>query len=153
YSMGARIAAYLALENPARVRSLILGGLGDHLVQGVGLPVGIAHGMEAPALADITDPIERMFRKFADQTHSDRAALAACIRGSRQTLTREEIARMHCPTLVAAGTKDGIAGDAHALAAMFRYGESLDIPGRDHNLAVGDKAFKAGALAFLERRA
>jgi len=27
------------------------------------------------------------------------------------------------------------------------------IPGRDHNLAVGDKAFKAGALDFLARRA
>jgi pimeloyl-ACP methyl ester carboxylesterase len=153
YSMGARIAAYLALEHPARVRSLILGGLGDHLVHGVGLPVGIAHAMDAPSLADLTDPIERMFRKFADQTNSDRAALAACIRGSRQTLTREEVARIHCPTLVAAGTKDGIAGDPHALAAMFRHGETLDIPGRDHNLAVGDKVFKAGALAFLGRRA
>jgi hypothetical protein len=29
----------------------------------------------------------------------------------------------------------------------------LDIPGRDHNLAVGDKVYKAGALAFLGGRA
>ena len=28
----------------------------------------------------------------------------------------------------------------------------LDIPGRDHNPAVGDKVFKAGALAFLAER-
>src|SRR5579863_417512 len=74
YSMGARIAAFLTLENPARVRALILGGLGDHLVEGVGLPVGIARAMEAPALADLTDPIERMFRKFADQNGADRVA-------------------------------------------------------------------------------
>lgn len=153
YSMGARIAAYLALENPARVRSLVLGGLGDHLVNGVGLPFGIAHAMEAPSLADLTDPTERMFRSFADQTKSDRAALAACIRGSRQTLTREEVGRIRCPTLVAIGTKDEIAGDPHGLAAMFPHGEALEIPGRDHNLAVGDKVFKAGVLAFLERRA
>jgi pimeloyl-ACP methyl ester carboxylesterase len=153
YSMGARISAYLALDNPARVRSLILGGLGHHLVNGVGLSLGIAQAMEAPSLADLTDPTQRMFRSFADQTKSDRAALAACIRGSRQTLTREEVARIDCPTLVAIGTRDEIAGDPHVLAAMFRRGEALEIPGRDHNLAVGDKAFKTGALAFLERRA
>jgi hypothetical protein len=30
---------------------------------------------------------------------------------------------------------------------------ALEIPGRDHNLAVGDKVYKAGVLAFLESRA
>jgi pimeloyl-ACP methyl ester carboxylesterase len=151
--MGARIAAYLALGNAARVRSLILGGLGDHLVNGVGLPLEIAEAMEAASLDDLTDPTQRLFRRFADQTKSDRAALAACIRGSRQTLTREEVASIQCPTLVAIGTKDEIAGDPHVLAAMFPHGGALEIPGRDHNLAVGDKVFKAGALAFLERHA
>jgi pimeloyl-ACP methyl ester carboxylesterase len=153
YSMGARIAAFLTLANPARVRSLILGGLGDHLVEGVGLPLGIAKAMEAPTLDDLSDPVERMFRKFADQNGGDRVALAACIRGSRQTLNRGEVAQIVCPTLVATGTKDAIAGDPHALAAMALHGEALDIPGRDHNLAVGDKVFKAGVLAFLDRRA
>src|SRR3954463_6635903 len=38
YSMGARITAYLALAHPDRVRSVLLGGLGSHLVEGVGLP-------------------------------------------------------------------------------------------------------------------
>jgi hypothetical protein len=31
----------------------------------------------------------RTFRAFAEQTKSDLKALAACIRGSRQTLTRD----------------------------------------------------------------
>ncbi len=52
YSMGARIAAFLALARPGLVRSLILGGLGDRLVHGVGLPAGIAEAMEAPSLAE-----------------------------------------------------------------------------------------------------
>jgi hypothetical protein len=38
------------------------------------------------------------------------------------------------------------------LAAMFPDGKSLEIPGRDHNLAVGDQVYKAGVLRFLERR-
>jgi hypothetical protein len=29
----------------------------------------------------------------------------------------------------------------------------LDIPGRDHMLAVGDKVFKNGVLEFLNQRA
>jgi pimeloyl-ACP methyl ester carboxylesterase len=42
YSMGARITAHLALYHPDRVRSALLGGLGIHLVAGVGLPLGNA---------------------------------------------------------------------------------------------------------------
>src|SRR5229473_1493796 len=42
YSMGARISAYVAVDSPARVRALILGGLGIRLVEGVGLPETIA---------------------------------------------------------------------------------------------------------------
>ena len=151
YSMGARIAAHLALESPQRVRRLILGGLGDHLVDGVGLPLGIADAMEADSLTDLADPMQRMFRAFADRNQGDRAALAACIRGSRQSLSREEVGRIAAPTLVAVGTKDAVAGDPAILAALFPRGEALAIEGRDHNLAVGDRSYKAGALAFLDR--
>jgi len=152
YSMGARISAFLALARPEIVRSVVLGGLGERLVHGVGLPVGIADAMEAPSLADLTDPMQRMFRAFADQTKSDLRALAACIRGSRQTVSEKGVGKIAAPTLVAVGTRDDVAGDGHKLAAMIPNAEALDIPGRDHNLAVGDKAYKAGVLAFLERR-
>jgi pimeloyl-ACP methyl ester carboxylesterase len=152
YSMGARVGCFLALAEPGRVRSLVLGGLGAHLIEGVGLPVGIAEAMEAPSLEGLTDPMQRMFRAFADQNHSDRRALAACIRGSRQTLDEAEVSRIACPVMVAVGTRDEIAGDPHQLAAMFPDGKALEIPGRDHNLAVGDQVYKAGVLRFLERR-
>src|SRR5271169_2984043 len=88
YSMGARIVAFLALAHPKRVRSAVLGGLGIRLVEGVGLPEAIAHALEAPTAAEVTDPTARMFRAFAEQTRSDLRALAACLRGSRQTLSR-----------------------------------------------------------------
>src|SRR5271170_5011992 len=61
YSMGARIAAFVALADPQRVRAAVLGGLGIHLVEGVGLPETIALALEAPALADVTDPTGFMF--------------------------------------------------------------------------------------------
>lgn len=153
YSMGSRIAAFLALAHPGRVRSCLLGGLGTHLVDGVGLPLGIADAMEAASAATLTDPTQRMFRLFAEQNGGDLVALAACIRGTRQTLTREEVASIAMPVLVSIGTRDTIAGSATELAAMFPDGRALDIPGRDHNLAVGDRVHKAGVLAFLAERA
>ena len=85
YSMGARISAFLALAHPERVRSVVLGGLGMGLINGVGDPERIARGLEAPSLADVADPGARQFRSFAEQTRSDLRALAACMRGSRQT--------------------------------------------------------------------
>jgi pimeloyl-ACP methyl ester carboxylesterase len=153
YSMGARIASFLALERPSLVRSLILGGLGDRLVRDAGLPEAIAEALEAPSLDSLVDPTQRLFRAFADQTKSDRAALAACVRGSRRRLSPEEAARITQPTLVAVGERDTLAGDPSKLVALLPRAQALSIPGRDHNLAVGDKAFKAGALDFLARRA
>ena len=150
YSMGARICAFLALKHPARVHSIILGGLGIRLVDGVGLPESIADALLAPSLNDVSDRTGRQFRAFADQTRSDRKALAACIRGSRQTLTAEEAASIQAPALIAVGTKDDVAGSPKALAALMRNARALDIPDRDHMLAVGDKVFKSGVLHFLD---
>jgi pimeloyl-ACP methyl ester carboxylesterase len=152
YSMGARLASFLALAEPKRVRALILGGLGDRLTRDAGLPKAIAEALEAPSLDSLTDPTQRLFRAFAERTKSDLAALAACVRGSRRSLTPEDLVRITQPALVAVGARDTIAGDPHKLAAMLPQGTAFDIPGRDHNLAVGDRAFKAAALAFLARR-
>jgi pimeloyl-ACP methyl ester carboxylesterase len=152
YSMGARITAFLSRLYPDRVRSAVLGGLGYKLIDGVGLPETIAEALEAPSLADVTDPMGRTFRAFADQTKSDRRALAACIRGTRQVMPQEDVARIGIPVLVAVGTKDVVSGPAEPLAAILPQGRALDIPGRDHMLAVGDKVFKAGVLDFLNER-
>jgi len=152
YSMGARTVAFATLAHAARVRSLIMGGLGIRLVGGVGLPETIADALEAPSISQVTDPQGYAFRAFAQQTRSDLKALAACIRGSRQTLSREEAGRIAAPTLIGVGSKDPIAGSPQELAALMPNAVALDIPGRDHMLAVGDKVFKAGVLAFLEER-
>ena len=153
YSLGARITALLAIAHSARVRAAILGGIGIHLVEGAGLPPQtIAQALEAPSRADVIDETGRTFRAFAEQTRSDLRALAACIRGSRQTLSRDEMGRLPMPVLVAAGSKDEIAGSPERLAALTSHGQALVIPGRDHMLAVGDRVFKEGVLDFLARR-
>lgn len=152
YSMGARITAFIAHSHPELLRSAIIGGLGIGLIAGGGPGENVAKALEAPSLADVPDRVGRMFRAFADQTRSDRRALAACLRGSRRLMTREDVAEIKVPTLIAVGTTDDIAGSAHELQAIIPGSEVLDIPNRDHMRAVGDKVYKAGVLDFLARR-
>jgi pimeloyl-ACP methyl ester carboxylesterase len=149
YSMGARISVFAALAHPDRVRSLVLGGLGIGMTDGVGDWDPIADALLAPALDDVTHQRGRTFRAFADQTKSDRQALAACIRGSRDLVARADMARIQAPTLIGVGTTDDIAGSAQELADLMPHSRALDIPGRDHMLAVGDRVFKKAVLEFL----
>lgn len=149
YSMGARISAFLALEHPEKIATLILGGLGYGMVDGVGDWDPIADALVAPDPEAITHPRGKMFRTFADQTRSDRQALAACIATSRELVSEAQMTTITAPVLVGVGTKDDIAGSAQRLAALLPNGEAFDIEGRDHMLAVGDRTFKARVIEFL----
>jgi pimeloyl-ACP methyl ester carboxylesterase len=152
YSLGSRITAVLARGQPQRLRSAILGGIGIGLIKGGGPGENVARALEAPSLDDVTDPVGRTFRAFADQTRSDRRALAACLRGSRRLMTREEAASIAVPVLIAVGTTDEIAGSADELGKIIPGSQVLNIPNRDHMRAVGDKVYKAGVLEFLSHR-
>jgi pimeloyl-ACP methyl ester carboxylesterase len=149
YSMGARIGTFLALGHPGRVRSLVLSGMGINLVHGVGGAGPIAEALEAERPEDVTNDAARSFRLFADQTGSDRRALAACIRSSRQPIAAAEIGALMIPVLVAVGTHDVVAGSARELAALIPGASVLDIPGRDHMKSVGDPVHKSGVIEFL----
>jgi pimeloyl-ACP methyl ester carboxylesterase len=152
YSLGSRMTAVLARDQPERLRSAIFGGIGIGLIEGGGPGENVAEALEAPSLEAVTDPVGRTFRAFADQTRSDRLALAACLRGSRGLMTREEAAAITVPVLIAVGTADEIAGSAEALGKIIPGSQVLDIPNRDHMRAVGDKVYKEGVLDFLSRR-
>lgn len=151
YSMGARISAFLALEHPQRVHDLVFGGLGIGMVEGAGDWSPIADALMADDPESVVHPRGRMFRMFADKTRSDKVALAACVITSKEEISAENMARITQPALVAVGTRDDIGGSAQELAALMPHGEAIDIPNRDHMLAVGDKVFKQAVLDFLKR--
>jgi pimeloyl-ACP methyl ester carboxylesterase len=150
YSMGARIAAFLAIAHPERVARVVFGGLGINMVRGMAGTGPIAHALEAPSIDDVTNPTARTFRAFAEQTKSDLKALAACIRSSRAPLTAEMVASIASPVLVAVGERDVIGGSAEDLAKLIPGAQAFVIPNREHMKAVGDKAFKAAVVRFLE---
>lgn len=152
YSMGTRISAYLCLNHPERVKAVVFGGLGMGLVDGVPGTLAIADGLESDTPQNLSDPQAIAFRAFADQTKSDRLALAACIRESRSVIRAQEVKTISQPALVAVGTMDDVAGDPEGLVSLLPKGELLSIPKRNHMHAVGDKVYKAGVLEFLSRQ-
>ena len=97
YSLGSRMTAMLARSEPHRLRSAILGGIGIGLIDGGGPGENVAKALEADLLDEVTDPVGRTFRAFADQTRSDHKALAACLRGSRRLMTKRAGGRNRRP--------------------------------------------------------
>jgi pimeloyl-ACP methyl ester carboxylesterase len=151
YSMGARVSAFAALTRPSRIKSLCFGGLGMALIEGAGFWGPVHDALLADDVTKITDQRALMFRRFADQTKSDRLALGSCIEGSRVNMTVLEVASIIAPTLIAVGTKDDLAGSPVQLADLMLNANAFEIEGRDHMLAVGDRTFKARYLAFLDQ--
>lgn len=151
YSMGARISAFVCIQNPEKVACAIFGGLGANMPTPMLDSEEIIAALNADALSDVTHPTGRQFRIFADHTKSDRKALAACMAGSRTPVPVEGIKGINVPVLVAVGSEDDVGGDPQILADMLPKGEPLVIERRDHMRATGDPQFKKGTLAFLGR--
>ena len=152
YSMGSRVSAYLVDSHPERVRSVVFGGMGARLLsEGQSTDVIVA-ALEAPSREAVADEYGLRFRVFAENTKSDLKALAACMRGFRAAITPQMLERIAVPALVAVGSDDDIAGSPYDLAPYLPHGQVLDIPGRDHNRAVGARPFKDGVLEFWARK-
>ncbi|MEX0852903.1 MAG: alpha/beta hydrolase [Bauldia sp.] len=151
YSMGGRVAAVLAARHPAKVRALVIGGMGLRLIGATGDEDEIAAALEAEDGRTASE-VASGYRAFATRTGGDLKALAECMRAQHRAIPAGALAAIRVPVLVAVGTEDGRAGSASGLARLIAGAEVLDIVGRDHMLATGDKQFKAGVLDFLKRR-
>lgn len=149
YSMGARIAAFLTINHPERVRAAVFSGLAENMIKGVGGSEPIARALEAASADGIADPGARGFRLFAEQTKSDLRALAACMRSGRQRITPAELAQINVPVLVVAGAQDEIAGAVQPLVDAIPGAQGVVLPRRNHMNAVGDRQHKEAVIKFL----
>ena len=151
YSMGARVAAFLAVNHPQRVGALVLAGMAGNLLHGVKDAEAIAAALEAADPSRIESPKARAFRQFAEKTGSDLKALAACMRAGREPLLPEDLSLLTMPVLITVGERDEIAGPPEPLARLIPQAEVVVLPGRDHMNAVGDRRHKEAVLDFLKR--
>lgn len=151
YSMGARIAAFLALRHAGRVSATVWGGMGMNLVSGLEDSEEIIEALTADSLEDVSSPVGRQFRRFADNNRADRAALAACMVHSREPMAEADVRSITVPVLVATGERDEMATGATELVGLLPRAEAVMIERRDHLRATGDPQFKRAAIDFLAR--
>lgn len=151
FSMGARIAAFLALNHPEQVTAAVWGGMGENLISGLEDSEEIIEALTAETLSDVKGATGRTFRIFAEHTGADRAALAACMVSSREPMSKAEVAAIAVPVLVAVGSEDRMARSPEVLTELLPQGEAFVIPRRDHMRSTGDPRFKEAALDFLAR--
>ena len=151
YSMGARVAAQAALTWPERFSNLILGGVGDKLLNEAGRPRSdaVAEAMEAEDPATISEPFLRSFRQFADEQGEDRRALAAFVQAQNPQLDTDGFATLPMPVLTVAGQRE-TNGDPEVLAQAFGDGRGVVIPGCDHFSAIPHALTKAAVFDFID---
>ncbi len=152
YSMGARVAAFLAIRHPQRVRSLVLSGMAANLLKGVKDSDEIADALEADSPEEIRSPKGRAFRQFAERVGGDLKALAACMRAGRVPVDPDALRALPMPVLVTVGSRDEIAGPPEPLLRHMPQATAFVIPGRDHMNAVGDRNHKQAVVEFLRSR-
>ena len=151
YSMGAQVAAGLAVVD-ARVRRLVLGGIGSRLLarrpdEPAYPAADIAAGLEADDPAAVTGATPRAFRAFADATKADRLALAALQR-SRAVAGRVALEQIAVPVLLLVGEDDTLVGDPATVAEALPDAVVQTVPG-DHLSAVTRPEFAAALVRFL----
>jgi pimeloyl-ACP methyl ester carboxylesterase len=151
YSMGAVVALLFAAED-ARVRRLIVGGVGSGIIE--------CGGVDRRALANdaiiealrVEDPDTlavrgaRAFRQLADALGSDREALVAQARSIHRGGV--ELERIDVPALVLAGAEDPLAIRPQVLAEALPHG-TLQLLAGDHMSALADPRFATSIVEFL----
>lgn len=151
YSMGG-IIGLLTATGDARVRRLVVGGIGAGVVEIGGVDTrsidrtALAAALRADDVATIADPASRAFRLFADSTGADRLALAAHTDSVHTRGVAFE--RITARTLVLVGDADPLATRPHVLADAIPGAVFCVIPG-DHLGAVAAREFAPTIVQFV----
>jgi len=148
YSMGSQIGLRLLVAHPERVRRAVTGGIGLNVTTRWSAAEAVARRLRGDETEQ--SPAAAMFYNFALAVPgNDLEALACCITSPITPLTKEQLAAIETPVLVAVGGADPIARDASRLAEVLPHAEYFEVPGRDHATAVPSRAIKERALEFL----
>ncbi len=150
YSMGGRIGTEALYRHPERFNAAVLAGIGAATMEPSDAGDRIADGLLADDPDDVTDPLGKRFRLFAETTDNDLEALAACARTRTAPADWDDIAGVDHPVVIVAGEHDDITGDPEPLADGFPNGEAVVIDGKDHLTTVPDERFTDAVLEFLE---
>ena len=166
YSMGSRLSLNLLLTRPERFKSVILGGfvLPDPVPPGSDADPRarrrdiVVKALLADSLEQVTEPVGREFRRFAESTGGDLKALAAVQMASAgyeaaelsdPERMLERFRSISVPLMTIVGNDDFLPGDKSRLAMLVPNGCHFQIQGKDHLTVVPDPKFRMAVRAFL----
>lgn len=149
FSLGALTLLRLAVDQPGRIRRLVLAGIGRNAVEATDRE---SHARLVAALegsSDEDDNLSRLFVQYADQPGNDRRALTAIMKRERAPFTDDELSRVTCPTLVVIGDKD-FAGPGEPLSTRLPDARLVTLRNVDHFATTENFGFFDAALEFLD---
>ncbi|MXO70985.1 alpha/beta fold hydrolase [Alteraurantiacibacter buctensis] len=148
FSLGAKIALDLAVRWPARVRRMVLGGIGDNAFAPETVGETAASALEHGAGPD-TPPGVRAFLATWDPALNDPLAVAAILRRPPNPLLDEAGVRaIRCPAAVVNGADDFVMTMGTRLFAALG-AEPLVLPGVGHFDLPRQPQFRDAAVRFL----
>ena len=149
FSTGARLLLGLASEDPARLRKLVVIGVGDNLLRPEDrepLASALESGADEVAAEDIG---VQLFVRLARTAGNDPRALAAFLRRPDRPLTEDDLARVTCPVLVVLGDRD-FSAPADRLVRALPDAELVMLRNVDHFAAPRDFNCINRSLAFID---
>jgi pimeloyl-ACP methyl ester carboxylesterase len=150
YSMGASIAIELMLSHADRFRAVVLGGIAyDDGLENKADRDAIVQAFLAEDRSQVTSPIAKAYRRFAESQRNDLPALAALIDAQRSPFDPAGLAAVRIPVLIVVGTNDDAIGDPKPLEKMIPGARLVMLDGRDHMTAPADPLFKESVLEFF----
>ncbi len=149
YSMGARMAAFAAINHPEKVGKVVFGGMGGNFKKGMSNSQQIADALLADNLKQVSDRYARRFRRLAELGGNDLTALAHCILSSRQKLNTDSLNTIKAKSLIVVGEDDEIAGNPYELQNDITDSQIAVIADCNHFNALSNKAFRQAAIDFI----
>ncbi|HKA84290.1 MAG TPA: alpha/beta fold hydrolase [Acidimicrobiales bacterium] len=149
FSTGARLLLGLASEDPARLRKLVVIGVGDNLLRPEDrepLARALESGPDEVAAEDIG---VQLFVRLARTAGNDPRALTAFLRRPDRPLTEDDLARVTCPVLVVLGDRD-FSAPADRLVSALPDAELVTLRNVDHFAAPRDFNCIDRSLAFID---
>jgi len=149
FSLGALTLLQLACQQPHRFSRIVVAGIGESVFRhDEAQRQRMIAGVEGRA--DASDIAAQAFGNYADRPGQDPVALAAVLKRPRTyALTRDRLAAVTCPVLVAIGDKD-FAGPGQPLADAMPNATLAVLRNVDHFATPEAFAFMDAALEFLD---
>ena len=152
FSLGGGLALQLAMDAPARVRRLVVGGVGDAAINARHDPAEIAEiarAFEASTVEDVASPLGRRLRKNAELAGNDLRALLPFLRTGGWPGGLGALRPVAAPLLLVVAGEDQYMAGVDALLRWLSHAEVVGAPGRDHHTVLSDPTVRERVVAFL----